>query len=332
MRPKQVNHSIQAVGTEKSETNPIPGTVVQVCVDYADVLAHTLSINRPLFDRFIVVTVPDDIETREICRGYDVELVVTERFWSDGASFNKAAGLNEGLRRATTDLVCSVDADTILPPSVLRHVARINDHESLYGMARKIHLTYTDYLNGSGETRATAPGYTIGFFQLFWRSSVFFPGEFDESYPTAAHYDIEFMSHWPASRRLHLGELVASHIGQRQINWFGRRPRAPVSHPAAEQPMTDARVAYDRFIGKITALHSSRQLLIQNVGRRPGKNVVLEFHTESDGSARFSLGDLRGGGFIELPVNLTGASAKANLHWSDSLGERCCLEVPVNFR
>lgn len=322
MRPTRSN---QATEHRKGPTNSIPGTAVQVCVDYADVLGHTLRINRPLFDRFIIVTAPHDIETQEICRDYDVELVVSERFWHDGAFFNKAAGLNEGLRHAATDLVCSVDADTILPPSVLHHVACINDRESLYGMARKIHLTYADYLTESGEIRATAPGYTIGFFQLFWRSSAFFPGEFEESYLTAAHYDIEFMAHWPASRRMHLGDLVASHIGPRQINWFGRHSHAP------QCSLTTARAAYDRFIGKITALRSSRQLLIQNVGSRSGTNVVIDIRADSD-RTRICLGEIRGGGFVEVPINLTGANAKATLHWSDSTGERCSGDVPVNFR
>jgi hypothetical protein len=332
MRLKEADRLIQATRGEKSVAGSIRGTAVQVCVDYADVLALTLGVNRPFFDRFIIVTAPDDIETREICRGYDVELVITERFWLGGAFFNKAAGLNEGLRRVNTDLVCSLDADTILPPSVHRHVACINDHESLYGMARKIHDTYADYLNGSGEIRATAPGYTIGFFQLFWRSSPFFPGEFDESYPTAAHYDIEFMCHWPPSRRLHLGELVASHVGQRQVNWFGRRSHAPVSESATKQVMTDPRAAYDSFIGKVTALSSSRHLLIQNVGRRPGTNVIVDIQTKSGSGVRVCLGDLRGGGFAELPINLSGRSARASLHWSDSLGERHCRDVPISFR
>ncbi|MEN3334359.1 MAG: hypothetical protein V7641_3724 [Blastocatellia bacterium] len=331
MRPMPSNHPIPAAGHRKYPAISIPGTALQVCVDYADVLAHTLKINRPLFERFIIVTAPHDIETQEICRDYDIELVVTERFWHDGAFFNKAAGLNEGLRRASTDLVCSVDADTILPPAVLHHVACISDRESLYGMARKIHLTYADYLTETGEIRATAPGYTIGFCQLFWRSSAFFPGEFEESYLTAAHYDIEFMAHWPASRRLHLGNLVASHIGPRQINWFGRHAQASPSNLTTTQAITDARAAYDRFIGKITALHSSRQLLIQNVGSRPGTNVVIDVCSESD-RAQICLGEIRGGGFVEVPINLTGTSAKATLHWSDSSGERCCGEVPINFR
>jgi hypothetical protein len=327
MPPKHADHSIQIRLGEKPSIKPIQGTAIQVCVDYADVLAHTLKINRSLFDRFIVVTAPGDIKTREICRGYDVDLVVTERFWRDGSSFNKAAGLNEGLRHATTDIVCSVDADTILPPSVRGHVTRITDHESLYGMARKIYLTYSDYLSGKGETRATAPGYTIGFFQLFWRSSGFFPGEFDESYPTAAHYDIEFMSHWPANRRRHLGKAVASHIGQRQINWFGRSPE-----PATEQAMICKRAAHDKFIGKMTSLHSSRQLLIQNVGRQSGIDVTLDLDSGLQSRGRIYLGDLCAGSFVELPIALTEARARANFRWSNIVGRRCCRTVPVNFR
>lgn len=322
MRPTLSN---QAARRQHGPASLIPGTAVQVCVDYADVLGYTLPRNRLLFERYIIVTAPHDMETQEICGNYDVELVVSDRFWRDGAFFNKAAGLNEGLRHAATDLVCSLDADTILPTSVPHHVACIDDRESLYGMARKIHLTYADYLTDTGEIRATGPGYTIGFFQLFWRSSAFFPGAFAESYSTAAHYDIEFMAHWPAGRRKHLGDLVASHIGPRQINWFGRHSHAPQSS------WTTARETYERFIGKITALRSSRQLLIQNVGSRSGANVVIDIRTGSD-KTQICLAEIRGGGFVEVPINLIGANPEATLRWSDSSGERFCADVPVDFR
>jgi hypothetical protein len=308
----------------------IPGTAIQVCVDYAELIAHSLRINRPLFDRFIVVTTPDDVDTQELCRGYDTEVVATDCFWRDDAFFNKAAGLNEGLRRAATDIVCSVDADTILPLSLPRHIAHVSDRESLYGMGRKIHLTYEDYLSDTGEIRATAPGYTIGFFQLFWRSSAFFPGEFAESYRTAAHYDVEFMAHWPVNQRMHLNGLLASHLGQRQLNWFGRRARDG-SKTSVVQATTRAGAAHERFIGKITALRSSRQLLIQNVGRQPGADIIIEICTESD-STQLCLGAMLGGGFVEVPVNLTGRIAKATLHWSDSDATRCHENVPINFR
>jgi hypothetical protein len=198
-------------------------------------------------------------------------------------------------------------------------------------MARKIHLTYEDYLKDRGETRATAPGYTIGFCQLFWRSSAFFPGKFDESYPTAAHYDIEFMSHWPASHRRHLGDLVASHLGPRQIHWFGRHSRPPQHNLNTDLAIAHGRAVYDRFIGKITALQSSRQLLVQNVGRQPGNNVIIDIRTDLQ-RTRMCLGNLRGGGFVELPLTLNGRTVQTTLHWSESSGERRGEDVSVNLR
>ena len=39
-----------------------------------------------------------------------------------------------------------------------------------------------------------------------------------------------------------------------------------------------------------------------------------------------------GGGFIEVPVNLTGTIAKATLHWSDDNATRRHEDVPIDFR
>lgn len=67
---------------------------VTVCVGYADILRITMPYNKSLIDSWIIVTSPEDKETFDLCKYYNVPVVVTDKFYEDGAEFNKAKGVN----------------------------------------------------------------------------------------------------------------------------------------------------------------------------------------------------------------------------------------------
>ena len=91
-------------------------SAVMICVGYWDKLAITLPVNRKHFDEIIVVTSTEDTVTREICGVFDVNCIVTDCFYEDRASFNKAKGINLGLEAVSLDdWVCLCDVDTIYP-------------------------------------------------------------------------------------------------------------------------------------------------------------------------------------------------------------------------
>ena len=46
---------------------------VTTCLNYGDFLSETAAVNRHLFSRWLVVTHPEDKETREVCRRYGLE-------------------------------------------------------------------------------------------------------------------------------------------------------------------------------------------------------------------------------------------------------------------
>ena len=48
---------------------------VTVSIGFADFLKVTLPHNLPLFDRIVVVTSPDDVPTRELCRKLGIKMV-----------------------------------------------------------------------------------------------------------------------------------------------------------------------------------------------------------------------------------------------------------------
>jgi hypothetical protein len=192
-----------------------------VSVDFGQFLAVTLSRNISFFDEIIVVTSPDDDVSRSVAQGCGAKVVVSEAFWRDGAEFNKAAGLNDGLQIARGEYVFCFDADVLLPKSARSAIGDV-DSEVLYGLSR---LTRRAADEDIWEVRGNTPQFVVGFSQLFCRTSSSYPGGFCEDFTTAGHYDIEFMCHWAAHKRQHLTSAPALHIGLRKASWRGCRSR-----------------------------------------------------------------------------------------------------------
>ena len=88
---------------------------VIVCVGYGDFLAATLPENLPLLDDLVVVTSPDDEETRAVCRKHSVHHVLSEDHRRDGP-FNKARMIQRGFDQiGAQDWILHLDADIVLP-------------------------------------------------------------------------------------------------------------------------------------------------------------------------------------------------------------------------
>ena len=72
---------------------------VITCSNYSDFLAHTLPLNRSLFDRLVVVTSPEDRETQRVCEYWHVECLKTDRMETHWGRFKKGRGINDGLAK-----------------------------------------------------------------------------------------------------------------------------------------------------------------------------------------------------------------------------------------
>lgn len=118
---------------------------VTVCVDFSDLLAVTLEMNRGQFDRHIIVTTEDDLETQEVARKYRCWVKLLDRRFL-GKKFNKGRAINAGLREANLGAwLCHVDADVVLPVGlrdrlekwlVLADIVDVRQRETIVGMAR----------------------------------------------------------------------------------------------------------------------------------------------------------------------------------------------------
>jgi hypothetical protein len=228
---------------------------VTVSVNHGDFLAVTLPLNMPLFDHIVVVTTPQDNETREVCRRLGVTVILTEEFYRDGDKFNKARGINKGLDQlGHSDWVCHLDADIVLPHGFRKAVNEAHlDPACLYGCDRVMiksgkqwsEYLRANYLQHDYHCRVNFPeGYNvgsrwanseygycpIGFFQLWNSCSDIYKGIHLKHYPTqcsdAARSDVQFAIRWDRRQRMLLPEVIAVHLESQAsslgANWSGR--------------------------------------------------------------------------------------------------------------
>jgi hypothetical protein len=229
---------------------------VTVCIGYADFLAETVVHNQGNFDRWVIVTSPDDRETIELCRRRNLQVVTTTDHARDG-KFNKGRAISLGLNYLSADAwVLHLDADVVLPNQArqMLEVAHL-DPTCIYGADRiclqswdewqellrsgylndqhGYQLCCNPYLKKSIGTRVIRGrhGYVpIGFFQLWnYRDGVhsgFRWKDYPDSNDDAAHSDIKFSLHWDRRKRLLLPEIIVVHLESAPsgmgANWKGR--------------------------------------------------------------------------------------------------------------
>lgn len=233
---------------QKPEVFKLEGVIV--CVNYDDFLAATLPLNKPHFDRLVVVTSPEDIATQKLCEFYHVECVVTDKLRSVDGKFCKGAGINAGLARLALDgWALHLDADVVLPPQTRRLLERANLRQSmLYGCDRfivpnrkawdrfcqapviqhelDVYIHLNAFLVGTRFMHPQMNGYIpIGFFQL-WNPRGSMVRRYPEGHTAANREDMLFANQWARARRGFLPEIVVYHLesepAPQGANWEGR--------------------------------------------------------------------------------------------------------------
>lgn len=199
--------------------------VIIVSVDYNDFLSITLENNTKIFNSITVITSIKDEECQKICQKFNVNCVVTERMYENGASFNKGKAINDGIKSLLNpNWILLLDADIIVPEtfteSFKNNYTNIN---SLYVCNRVIFKEYQSYLDwqsGSGIKGQVSNLNGIGYFQLFNINSnclqrIIYP----ESSNNAAGSDISFRNRFTEKVDL---KIESIHLGIPYQNWNGR--------------------------------------------------------------------------------------------------------------
>jgi hypothetical protein len=225
-----------------------------VCVNYSDFLSHTLPFNKSIFNHLIVVTSPEDEQTKSLCDYYNVECVVTDEFTKNGDPFNKARGINAGLNKLSRkDWVIHLDADMYLPPLTRGILERISlEPKNIYGIDRMMCPNFEEWIKFISCPRQTHTGWVyihptafpigvrigeymsegyepIGFFQM-WNPKASGVYLYPELHGAADRTDVLFAKKWARKNRGLIPEIIGVHldsenstINEMGKNWNGRK-------------------------------------------------------------------------------------------------------------
>lgn len=241
---------------------------VVVCLNYADFLAESLPMNLSHIDRLVVVTGHEDHATREVCRKWSVECVLTDVFTEKGETFNKGSAINIGIGTLRQQgWIMQLDADIVLPVNFRGMLDKSAlQRDCIYGAERMNVVGYdqwhrikdkwfTDpqfayrYIVNSPSDLAVGAnvvhkqyGYTpIGFFQL-WHSEYMHRYElrYPETEGSAENMDVQWALRWPRAKRLLLPTFRVFHLesetARMGANWSGRTTKPFSPSGAAVQP------------------------------------------------------------------------------------------------
>jgi hypothetical protein len=228
---------------------------VTVCVGYADFLRETARENAPLVDDLVVITSPDDSETRGVCKELGLHHVLSDDA-NRGGPFNKARLIQRVFDQiGAHDWILHLDADVVLPRGFRRYLDWAHlDERCIYGADRCNVLGWDAWckIRSSGGWNnhryecvqsfhpGIAPGgrhvpsmhgyCPIGFFQLFHGSQMIDRGyhlrQYRYAHGDAARTDVQFALQWDRRFRQLLPEVIVLHLeseGSSQgANWKGR--------------------------------------------------------------------------------------------------------------
>lgn len=225
---------------------------VSICIGYGDFLAEVAPINRHIMDRWIVVTSPDDTETRDVCHQHSIDVLLSD---DGGDQFRKGRLIERGLRQLSKDAWrLHIDADIALPANTRNWLATSElQTDCIYGVDRVMIKSYADWLKAKDylitghhdyhyrlrwpkyEVGArwadTRVGYVpLGYFQLWHSTEDTYKGARVKPYPQdhgdACRSDVQHSLQFDRSKRVLIPEIIALHLESQPsalgANWKGR--------------------------------------------------------------------------------------------------------------
>jgi hypothetical protein len=198
---------------------------ILVSVDYADILALTLPLNRHHFSDVMVVTTPKDFETLHVATANECRTHVTDSFYADGAVFNKWRALEEGLDQfGRRGLLCIMDADVLWP----KLIPKVDPPQGtlmspLRRMMEQVTLPLPLEQHWDKYPIHRNVNEWAGYTQIFWANdpALGHPPWHDVKWSHAGGADSFFQQKWHASKKIR-PPWECLHLGPAGANWYGR--------------------------------------------------------------------------------------------------------------
>lgn len=202
----------------------IKPNALMVSVDFSDFLDITLEYNRHHFERVVVVTTSQDIDTRIVAAKNDADVFTTDSFYETGAIFNKHKPLEEGLDFLGREgWLCLIDTDILWPKTLPAFDLEVG---SIYGPTRRVmeHIEFPipDDWEAFPLYLPKSP-LIAGYSQIFHASDSVLGGSpwHETNWKHAGGADTFFQQKWSKQNRRRLPFSVL-HLGEVGMNWCGR--------------------------------------------------------------------------------------------------------------
>jgi len=195
---------------------------ITICVNFDDILFHTIDHNAKVLKELYIVTDPKDSATITLLATKNipnVKLLFYDNFFTN-AKFNKGGAVRfaqKYIHHLYEDVnVLLLDADVVLHNSLIASLPEKLEADVLYGVTGRLdYHTLEDFLARQNGKSCWYGGALVGFFQLYKGNDKYLYNDSD----SCATCDNEFRDSF--SRRVYINETIA-HLGLSQVNWEGR--------------------------------------------------------------------------------------------------------------
>lgn len=198
---------------------------VIVAVNYTEELALCLPYNRHHFESVHVITSSaDEKNVRPVAESCNAEVIVTDLFYANGASFNKWAALEYGLDRIKREGVLAImDADVLWPQRATIPFVFGNLYTPFRRMCDLVPDEVPAEHNWFNFPRHRIVNDFSGYTQVFHADDPHLgPAPWHQTdWIHAGGADTFFQAKWPNHLKIR-PDWECLHVGRPATNWFGR--------------------------------------------------------------------------------------------------------------
>ena len=201
-----------------------------VCVKYHNILKHCIQQNSRILTKWYIITCITDLETINMVNSFclpNVEILLFDNFYGKRfthrnkiviSSFNKGGSLRFGQNYINENHpksnILILDADILLPTSLLDNIPKELNVNTIYGARRNDYWTLSDFINDTNPHYYELSPSCVGYFQLYSSDS---NNYYDDSY-NCSRCDAHFTKKFKWNQAL---SIFVKHLGRDGVNWNG---------------------------------------------------------------------------------------------------------------